>query len=131
MTPPLPQPLTIFSQTRQTGFGRSSHGVVIMLSFMQGSCLRLAMAKINIGGQGHMAAHGCKWPCSFYNLDTLQYYTNSNLFLEFFYLLQFLRSDLRKFWSRGVRNNNKNKQIIEPDLDQLQITKLRNPLPIL
>ena len=35
-----------------------------MLSFMQGSCLRLAMAKIDIGGQVHMAAHGCKWPCS-------------------------------------------------------------------
>ena len=55
-----------------------------MLSFMQGLCQRLAMAKIDIGGQVRLAAHGCKWPCSFYNLETLQYYTNSNLFLEFF-----------------------------------------------
>ena len=55
-----------------------------MLSFMQGSCQRLVMAKIDIGEQVLMAAHGCKWPCSLYNLDTLQYYTNSNLFLEFF-----------------------------------------------
>ena len=58
---------------------------------MQGSCLRLAMAKIDIGGQVHMAAHGYKWPCSIYNLETLQYYTNSNLFLEFLYLLRFSR----------------------------------------
>ena len=55
-----------------------------MLSFMQGSCQRLAMAKIDIGGQVHMVAHGCKWPCSFYNREKLQYYINSNMFLEFF-----------------------------------------------
>ena len=73
-----------------------------MLSCMQSSCLRLAMAKIDIRGQVHMAAHGCKWPSSFYNLETLQNYTNSNLFLEFFYLLRLLRSDLRKFLSRAA-----------------------------
>ena len=111
MTPPPPPPLTVFSQIRQTGLGRSSQRVVIMPSFMQGSCQRLAMAKIDIGGQVRLAAHGCKWPCSFYNLDTLQYYTNLNMFLEFFYLLRCLRSDLRKFWSRGVRKNNNNNNI--------------------
>ena len=100
-----------------------------MLSFMQGLCQRLAMAKIDIGGQVRMAAHGCKWPCSLYKLDTLQNYTNSNLFLEFFYLLRFLRSDLRKFWPCGVRNNNNNKQIIEPDLDQLQSRNSGIPFP--
>ena len=60
-----------------------------MLSFMQGSCQRLVMAKIDIGEQVLMAAHDCKRSHSFYNLDELQNRTNSNLFLEFFYLLRF------------------------------------------
>ena len=62
-------PLTIFVSNRGTSFGRSSHRVAIMLSFMLGSCQSLLMAKIYIGGQVLMAAHGCKWSHSFYNLD--------------------------------------------------------------
>ena len=42
-----------------------------------------------------MAAHGCKWSHSFYNMDELQNDTNSNLFLDIFYLLQFLLNDIQ------------------------------------
>ena len=80
---------------RGTSFGRSSHGVVIILSFLLGSCQKLIMAKIDIGGQVLMAAHGCKWSHSFYNMDELQNDTNSNLFLEILYLLRFLLNDVR------------------------------------
>ena len=107
---PFPPPEPFLCQIGGTSSGRSSHGVVIILpvSFLLGSCQRLLMAKIDIGGQVLMAAHGCKWSHSFYNLDTHRIYLNSNLLLKFFYLLRFLRSDLRKFWPRGVRNNNNN-----------------------
>ena len=53
------------------------------------------MAKIDIGGQVLMAAHGCKWSHSFYNMDEHQNDTNSNLFLEIFCLLRFLLNDVQ------------------------------------
>ena len=53
------------------------------------------MAKIDIGGQVLMAAHGCKWSHSFNNLNELQNHTNSNLFLEIYYLLRFLLNDVQ------------------------------------
>ena len=80
---------------RGTSFGRSSHGVVKILSFLLGSCQRLLMAKIDIGGQVLMAAHGCKWSHSFYNMDELQNDTNSNLFLEILYFLRFMLNDVQ------------------------------------
>ena len=68
-------------------------------NFMLGSCQKLVMAKIYIGRQVLMAAYGCKWSHSFYNLDELQNHTNSNLFLEIFYLLRFLLNDV---WTSDI-----------------------------
>ena len=53
------------------------------------------MVNIDIREQVLMAAHGCKWSHSFYNLNERQNHTNSNLFLEIFYLLRFLFNDVR------------------------------------
>ncbi len=58
-------------------------------------------------------APGCKWLVTNYKLKLAvhQYHTNPNLFLEFFYLLRFSYSDIKKKFSRvGAKKKKKKKK---------------------
>ena len=48
--------------------------------------------------------------CHKLKLAVHQYNTNQNLFLEFFYLLRFSRSDLHKIFYSGARKKNNTKK---------------------